>query len=353
MGRTGSSLSRSLVKAFLVLTLGLSLSGPVVAGPLEEVRALSQVSALDMVRLKSGEIVTQRGEDDGFARGISVESCYFIAAPMAEVGNRLLHWDPSRHPEMETRLYREYPLASPASTFQHVRLSSRVENDRWLLDHTYAIADGGAADDLHVTDAEMQLIRHEVPKKGATSASDREAHANGVWGQILQRRSESLARGGMAAVAPFGTAPGISPGSEFRGLLTLNEKAAKHFRPILGAHPLGGSGAKADEAVGYWETSIVRGHTTLQLGVFAAQKGANSWQLADCVYYPTDTYFMALDLFQLWPVEGGTLVYQVGFVSAPFRTYLGGVDRYVAGKQMVGETLDTIKAFRGDLEKRR
>ena len=30
----------------------------------------------------------------------------------------------------------------------------------------------------------------------------------------------------------------------------------------------------------------------------------------------------------------GTLVWQVGFVSAPFRSYLGGVDRYVAGKQM-------------------
>ena len=149
---------------------------------------------------------------------------------MAEVGNGLLHWDPSRHPEMETRLYLEYSLASPASAFQHVRLSSRVENDRWLLDHTYAVADGGAADDLHLTDAELQLVRHEVPKKGSTSASGREAQANGVWGQILRRRSESLASGGMSAVAPFGSAPGVSPGSEFRGLLTLNEKATKHFQ---------------------------------------------------------------------------------------------------------------------------
>jgi hypothetical protein len=62
---------------------------------------------------------------------------------------------------------------------------------------------------------------------------------------------------------------------------------------------------------------------------------------------------MALDLFQLWSVDGGTLVWQVGFVSAPFRSYLGGADRYIAGKQMIQETIDTIKAFRVDVEKRR
>ena len=61
---------------------------------------------------------------------------------------------------------------------------------------------------------------------------------------------------------------------------------------------------------------------------------------------------MVTDLFQLWHVEGGTLVWQVGLVSAPFRTYLGGVDRYIAGKQMTGETIATIKTFRDALEKR-
>lgn len=346
-------LFRSLGKRLGTLALGLVFAGVSNGGPLEEIRAVSHLPAFDLAQLQRGEIVTQHGEEGSFARGISLESCYFVAAPMAEVGNKLLHWDPTRHPEMETRLYREYPPAASGSAFQAVRLSSRIANDRWLLDHTYAIADGNAAGDLHLTAAEVQLIRESIPKKEAASAAAREARANDVWGQILRRRSESLAGGGMTAVAPYGSDPAISPGSEFRGLLTLDEKAAKHFRPILGARPLSGSGANADEVVGYWETALIRGHTTLQLGVFTARKGTDSWQLVDCVYYPTDTYFMALDAFQLWPVAGGTLVYQVGFVSAPFRSYLGGVDRYVAGKQMVGETLSTIKAFRADLEKRR
>ena len=130
--------------------------------------------------------------------------------------------------------------------------------------------------------------------------------------------ARALARGGLAAVAPYGTDNSLSPASEFRGLLTLAPKAAQHFQSITKAQPIVASGKPASEAIGYWEATRVRDHTTLQLGLFAAQKAPASWQLIDCVYYPSDTYFMALDLFQLWPLDGGTLVWQVGFVSAPF-----------------------------------
>jgi hypothetical protein len=175
-----------------------------------------------------------------------------------------------------------------------------------------------------------------------------------AWREILRRRSEALARGGLNAIAPYGTADNsISPGSEFRGLLSLAPKAARHFRPITGAQPMVSAGEPATEAVGFWEAFKARDHNILQLGLFAGRKESDSWQLIDCVYYPSDTYFMALDLFQLWPVDGGTLVWQVGFVSAPFRGYLGGIDRFIAGKLMMQATLGTIIAFRSDIEKGR
>jgi hypothetical protein len=321
------------------------------AGPLEDLRSLSQLPPVDLAKLKSGQITTQRGAEGDFARGISVEAAYFIPAPIAAVGERLLHWDPTKHHQSGTRLYRDYSWPSAGQVFQSLRLDPSVPDDRWLLDHTYDIANGAAGAELHLTPAEIALMRKSVPGKNAASAQARVARANDAWGEILRRRSDSLAQGGMAGVAAYGSDPSISPGSEFRGLLTLNRSAATHFRPILGAKPLASNGPAADEAVGYWETSLVRGHTTLQLGLFSAHKSADSWQLVDCVYYPTDTYFMSLNLFQLWPVEGGTLVWQVGFVSAPFRSYLGGVDRYIAGKQMTQETLDTIKAFRASFGK--
>lgn len=344
---------RSLGKSLAGIAGVILFSAGTQAGPLEELRAVAQLPAIDLAQLKSGQIVTQRAAEGDFSRGISIQSCYFVAAPVAAVGKALLHWNPAQHRGSDVRLYREYSLSAPRGAFEGVRLNSNIANDRWLLERTYEIADGGAAGDLHLTAPEVELVRKEVPKKGAAAAQAREARANDAWGAILRRRSESLAQGGMAAVAPYGNDRSISPGSEFRGLLSLDSRAAKHFRPIVTARPFAAKGSAAAEVVGYWETTQVRSHTALQLGVFAAHETADSWQLADCIYYPSDTYFMALNLFQLWPVEGGTLVWQVGFVSVPFRGYLGGVDRYVARKQLKQETIETIKAFQAALARQR
>jgi hypothetical protein len=317
------------------------LSASAQSGPLEQLKSLAQLPAIDLAKLKSGEITTERGPLGDFPRGISLESCYFIHAPIEAVGQALMHWDPVRHKELEVRRYGEFSLPAASDVFKSLQLNSSLPDDRWLLDQMAEVAKGGAAGDLHLTNEEAALLRkNSLPP-------------NESWQEILRRRSQALARGGLAAVPPYSNDRSISPASEFRGLLTLAPKAAQHFQPITGAGPIAVNAQPAREAVGYWEATKVRNHTTLQLGLFAAQKSADSWQLLDCVYYPSDTYFMALDLFQLWPLEGGTLVWQVGFVSAPFRTYLGGVDRFIAGKQMTQETLDTIKAFRSDIEKRR
>ena len=314
------------------------MAASVLAGPLDELNSLAQLSPIDLAGLKRGQIVVERRPNGDFSRGISLESCYFIHAPMSVVGDALLHWNPLEHKDLEVRLYREFSLPPAVDAFKELQFSSAAPDDNWLLEQTTKVAQGSAPADLHLTNQEVESLR----QKSATPSAS--------WQEILRRRAEALARNGLAAVAPYGTDNSISPASEFRGLLTLAPTAAQHFQSITKAQPIVSSGKAASEAVGYWEMTRVRDHTTLQLGLFAAQKTPNSWQLLDCVYYPSDTYFMALDLFQLWPVDGGTLVWQVGFVSAPFRSYLGGMDRYVAGKQMMQETIDTIKAFRGNVE---
>ncbi|MEO8044762.1 MAG: hypothetical protein ABI674_07635 [Spartobacteria bacterium] len=332
----------SLGKKYTVLALAAALTATAaLAGPLEELRALTQLPAIDLVQLKGGKIVTERGPLGGFSRGIYLESCYFIQAPIEAVGDGLLHWDPVQHRDPDVRLFREYSFPGAAGIFKKLQLDSGFAGDKWLVDQITRAAEAGEAGDLHLTNDELALLRE---KKMPPSEA---------WQEILRRRSEALARDGLAGVPPYGSERSITPGSEYRGLLSLAPKAARHFQPIIGAQPLVAGGKPASEAVGYWEATKVRDHTTLQLGLFAARKSADSWQLVDCVYYPSDTYFMALDLFQLWPVDGGTLVWQVGFVSAPFRTYLGGVDRFIAGKLMTDETLNTIKSFRAALEQRR
>jgi hypothetical protein len=312
------------------------------AAPLDELRSLSQLRNVDLAKLKNGEIISVRGPVGDFPRGIHLECCYFIAAPMNVVGHALLHWDPLPHKDLKVRRYREYSLPPRPDAFRTMQLDPTVADDRWLLEETAKISQGSAVGGLHLTTEEAALLRRK--SMGPSEA----------WREILRRRSEALARGGLNAIAPYGTADkSISPGSEFRGLLTLAPKAARHFRPITGAQPMVSAGEPASETVGFWEAFKARDHNILQLGLFAGRKESDSWQLIDCVYYPSDTYFMALDLFQLWPVDGGTLVWQVGFVSAPFRGYLGGIDRFIAGKLMMQATLGTIIAFRSDIEKGR
>ncbi len=314
-------------------------TGTALGGPLDELRAHAQLPAVDLATLKRGQIIVEKGTASGFSRGIHLESCYFVHAPMNVVGDKLLHWNPIPHKELEVHSYREFSLPPAADAFQALRLNPAVPDDNWLLQQTAKVTPGATPNTLHLTNEEAEVLRQKAASPSA------------AWQEILRRRATALARGGMAAVGPYTAGSSISPATELRGLLTLAPKAARHFQSVTRSHPIVASGKPASEAVGYWETTRVRDHTTLQLGIFAAQKSPESWQLIDCVYYPTDTYFMALDLFQLWPVDGGTLVWQVGFVSAPFRSYLGGIDRYIAGKQMMQETIDTIQAFRSDVGK--
>jgi hypothetical protein len=313
----------------------------VLGEPLEELHSLAQLSSIDLAALKRGQVIVERRPNGDFPRGVSLESCYFLQVPLTVVGEALLHWDPVSHKQLEIHHYGEFSMPPAPDALKALRLSPGAPDDNWLLTRTAEVGRGSAPTELHLTTQETELLRQKS------------ADPSAAWQQILRERAEALARGGLSAVAPYGVDNSISPASEFRGLLTLAPKAAQHFRQITKARPISPGGTPASEAVGYWEMAKVRDHTTLQLGVFAAQKEATSWQLINCMYYPSDTYFMAVDLFQLWPVDGGTLVWQVGFVSAPFRSYLGGVDRYVAGKQMIQETIDTIKAFRADVEKRR
>lgn len=332
------SLGKKLVLLALVLTLSATAAP---AGPLEELRPLTLLRGIDLAKLKSGQILSERGPLGDFSRGIHLESCYFVNAPIDAVGSALLHWDPVRHRDPEVRLYHEYPFPGAAGAFKTLQLNASFAGDKWLLDQTARAAQTGEAGDLHLTSEELTLLRQKAKSPGE------------AWQEILRGRNEALVRGGLAAVPPYGADKSISPGSEFLGLLSLAPKAARYFEAITQAQPIVATGKPASESVGYWEAAKVRDHTTLQLALFAAQKSPDSWQLVNCIYYPSDTYFMALELIQLWPVEGGTLVWQVDFVSAPFRSYLGGVDRYVAGKQMTDETVDTIKVFRAHLEQRR
>ena len=267
------------------------------------------------------------------------------------VGEKLMHWNPMKHRELEVQVLREFGWPAPPGVFDSIALSSSRPEDKWLIDRTWQISLKHPGE-LHLTANETKQFRDAVRSLGNAPATPlRESKANEFWRKILRARNDAVAAGGLAALPSYpANDEHISPAAEFHNLMRIAPAIAARFAPLLSRAPLSGATNPPDELVPYWEAALVRGHTSLHGGFLSARKSASSWQIADCTYYTSDTYFFSVVLYELWPVENGTLVWQIDFVSAPFRGFIGNVDRIFAGKQMINDDAQTVKFFRADAE---
>ena len=332
--------------------LGWMFSQAVVAGPLDELKTASAVEGIDARRLKGGEILTARGTQGSFARGVYAESCYFLRAAPDAVKTTLLHWDPSKYKETEVSTYRSYRWPSSPEVFKAMRLDAKVAADRTLTDWTAGAVKADAPGELHLRQEDVDLFQKVFAGRDPVQPGDRETAANVAWQGLLQRQSDAVGAGGLAALPSY-KAGGVNivAADEFRSLLKMTPKIAERFAGLTGARPLaGGAGAVVDVIAPYTEESLVRGHTSFCLGATAAARAANGgWQVLDLTYYTADTYFLPFSLYQLWAWEGGTLVWEVDYASAPFRGYLGGLDRVVAGKEMTKDSAGAVATLRKEL----
>jgi hypothetical protein len=317
------------------------------AGPIDQLRTLSKLPALDLQKLKQGEIPSNRGPLGTFSRGVYAESCYFIHAPVPIVGEKLLHWNPMKHRELEVQMLREFAWPAPPAVFDSLALSSARAEDRWLIDRTLQLS-AKHVGELHVTTNEANQFRDSMRGLGPTAQHD--GKINEFWRRILRARNDAIAVRGLPGLPLYAAGDErISAAAEFHNLMKLTPNIAAHFTPLLSRSPFPGAKNPPDEIAPYWEATLVRGHTSLHGGVLAARKGAPAWQIADCTYFTSDTYFFAVVLYELWPLENGTLVWQIDFVSAPFG-FVGNVGRIFAGKQMINDDAQTAKLFRSDVE---
>ena len=315
------------------------------ADPLEELRAVSGLIGLDAKRLLHGEIFSERGTQGSFVRGAYAESCYFVKAPVAITGSTLLHWDPSKYKEAEVDVYQSYHWPASPEEFKKFRLSTKRATDRQLIDAT-AAAGHGEKGTLHLRPGDAEILRQTLTE---TNAQDESVTA--AWRQILQQRNDAMVSSGFAGLPEY-QAGGVNirAADEFKSLLKMTPGIAARFAALTEAKPFFTESADAaDEVAPYAEQSQVNGHTSLCLGMLAARKTPGAWQVLDCTYYTADTYFLSVSLYQLWPWEDGTLVWQVDYVSAPFRSYLGGLDRLFAGKEISKDSAESIRLFRREI----
>lgn len=290
----------------------------------EPLADLAQVSGLrlDAQKLKAGEVISARGSQGSFARGVYIESCFYVKALPASVEAALLEWDPSKHPQDDVTFYGTSRAPGGIDFTRLTNLSAKRPADRWMLEQSRAAADGKRSE-LHLMPADEAILRAE-PVAGT------------AWKRILERRAGA----GLTMAGKFQAGDlTIEPNEEFSSLVGMTPKIAARF-----------SGVETRGVIDYAEQGLTQGHTSFSLGILASREGTGSSQVVDCTYYPSDTYLLSADFYELWAWEGGTLVWQVDYVSAAFRAYTHGLDKVLAGREMIKETGKSIAAFRKSVE---
>lgn len=318
---------------------------------LDQIRSASSIPALDLGRLKKGEILSNRGSLGKFGRGIYGESCYFIHAPAVTVREKLKDWNPLPHRELGVLQIRSYQWPALPDIWETIELDDGRNIDEWLIERTVEL--GGKKSeprDLHVTRTEASGLQKSLGNGTALSGKEKETVINDFWRGVLRARSEALAHGGLPAIPAY-TVGGVTIETrrEVKDLLGLAPKITDRFQPLLGAAPFT-QGIGPDHSVSpYRETSLIRGHTGLQLGFVVSRPVGDHYQLIDCSYYVSDTYFISISLYEIWPQDNGSIVWQTDFVSAPFRSYTAGLDRIFGSGEMLKEAAQTARAFRSDV----
>src|SRR5258705_13192116 len=150
------------------------------------------------------------------------------------------------------------------------------------------------------------------------------------WTDVLTARTKSFVSGGMTAEPPYDhPGPSVRASDEVNGLLREQDKIRQQFSGLLGATGIGrGAGSLKPEL--YWELVDVDDQGVITLGASYSRGGAGgTYQAASVLYYASGGYYVALTLYQLWPitVEGQsyTLVWRGYMTFAALLGTLSGV----------------------------
>src|SRR5438094_920762 len=139
---------------------------------------------------------------------------------------------------------------------------------------------------------------------------------------------------------------------ELNGLLREQGKIRDQFSSLLGATGIGrGAGSLKPEL--YWELLDVDDQGVVTLGAsYNRGSAGGSYQAADILYYASGGYYVALTLYQMWPVtvEGkpSTLVWRGDMISAASLGSLHGVERLGSESVMMKNITKAVTLFRRD-----
>ena len=330
---------RAVALRRLVLVLFFAGSAIAMADPSSELAGFSIFDKIDIAELAKSDVKTQHGSPLS-GRFLSVQSCYVVPGSPAQQIEALRKWNPTKHPELKVFLHSDLPASPSPADFSKLKSAPDNASVRTLVDTTRKLS------------SELQISKEEA-KRFSGSGEGGGAMPSSVanfWSGVLAGRAKS---GGTSAEPPYDHGgETIRPGEELNSLLRQHEKIRKQFSGFLGQTGIGrGAGSLTPEL--YWELLDVDDHGVVTLGASYNHGGAGgTYQAADLLYYASGGYYVALTLYQMWPVtvqgKGSTLVWRGDMISSAALASLHGVERLGSESAMMKDISKAITLFRRD-----
>ena len=293
--------------------------------------------------MANSDVETAHGPPMGNPRFLSVQSCYVASGSPAQQIEALRRWDPTRHRELKVFLHSDLPGNPSAANFSKLQNAPDYGPVRSFVSATQKLS------------PELQISKDEAKKFSPADAGGgaMPAAVAKFWSEVLAARTHSFSSSGTSAQPPYdhgGQAIRVS--DELNGLLRQQEKIRRQFSGFLGNTGIGrGAGSLSPEL--YWELLDVDDQGVVSLGAYYNRGGAGgSYQAADVLYYASGGYYVALTLYQMWPVnvegKASTLVWRGDMISAASLGSLHGVERLGSESVMMKDISKAVTLFRRD-----
>jgi hypothetical protein len=325
-----------------LLFAALLLTQPAFGDAGSELASFSVFEKIDINELAKTDVKTMHGPPMS-GRFLSVESCYVMPGSPAQQIEAIRQWNPTKHRELKVFLHSDLPAAPTPANFAKLKDAPDNSSVRALVSATQKLS------------SDLQISRDEAKKfsSSSTSGGAMPAAVAAFWSEVLAARAKSFASGGISAQPPYDyDGETIQPSDEANSLLKQHEKIRKQFSGFLAETGIGhGVGSLRPEL--YWELLDVDDQGVLTLGAFYSRTGTNGgYQAADVLYYASGGYYVALTLYQMWPVTAdgkpSTLVWRGDMISSASLASLHGVERLGSESAMMKSISKAITLFRRD-----
>jgi hypothetical protein len=324
----------------IVLALAAARSTITAAEPAAELASFSVFDKIDINELAKSDVKTMHGPPMN-GRYLSVQSCYILPGSPAQQSEAMRRWDPVKHHDPKVFVHSDLPATVTPANFSKLKDAPDKGPVRTFVNATQKLG------------SELQISKEEAKKfaAGGEAAGAVPAPVVAFWSNLLAGRVKSFVSGGSAVQAPYDhSGNGIRANEEINSLLKQQDKIRKQFSGFLGETGIGrGAGSLAPDL--YWEFLDVDDQGVVTLGASYNRAGGNgTYQAADILYYASGGYYVALTLYQMWPVSANgktsTLVWRGDLISSAALEDLHGVERLGSESAMMKDISKSVTLFR-------